>query len=307
MADVGDPAMGTDWRSLILSTLIPVTLAAGFIYLAQLPDWQPSETWMLGIAFLFPLDFVRALVLAVLGESYKTSQGRWQAMQSFLLSVAILFGLGIFYGITQGGIKATFGFLTDPTVLQLFGLPIIVMVIDGVIGIWAFRGDPLLQADRLEAIAEDSIDWLVLTVGRTPFLFAPVYGLLYWIKSDGYAIASWVPEPSLDLLRTAGLFYGAWYFLGKAVLTARVYTAHFDRDRRRLLAAAWVQWILGQTKPAQSKTSRTKAPDIRRREGPRDQPPERMNSVLAFEDELIQSIKEKSTANVARGETRLNP
>jgi len=285
-----DPVARTDWQALILSMLIPATIAAGFIYLAQLPDWQPSQTWMLGIAFLFPLDFVRALVLALLGESYKTSKGRWQAERSFLLSVAILLGLGIFYGITQGGIKETFGFLTDPTVLALFGLPILIMVIDGVIGIWAFSGDPLRQADRLEAIAQDSIDWLVLSVGRTPFILAPIYGLLYWIKSDGYAIASWVPEPSLDLLRTAGLLYGAWYFLGKAVLTAHVYTARFALTGKRLLAAAWVQWILVQSKP-----------DTERQEAVRKAQRKREKSVLGFEDKLIRSIKEESGPASRRG------
>jgi hypothetical protein len=278
-----DPAARTDWQTLILSTLIPVTIAAGFIYLAQLPDWQPSETWTLGIVFLFPLDFVRALVLALLGESYKASQGRLQAVQSFLLSMAILLGLGIFYGITQVGIKETFGFLTDPTVLKLFGLPILVMVIDGVIGIWAFSGDPVCQADRLEAIAEDSIDWLVLAVGRMPFIVAAAYGLLYWIKSAGYATASWVPEPSIDLLRTAALFYAAWYFLGKAVLSAHVYTAHFSRDRRRLLAAGWIQWILGQSKP-----------DTARQEAVRYARRKREKSVRGFEDKMMRSIKEKS-------------
>jgi hypothetical protein len=283
MADLSDPAVGTDWQALILSTLIPGTIAAGFIYLAQLPDWQPSDTWMLGIAFLFPLDFVRALVLALLGESYKISQGRWQAVQSFLLSMAILLGLGIFYAITQGGIKETFGFLTDPTVLELFGLPILIMVIDGVIGIWAFRGDPIRQADRLQAIAEDTIDWLVLSVGRVPLMIAPIYALLAWMKSDAYGIAAWVPDPSLDLLRGAGLFYAAWYFLGKAALMANVYTAHFARTGKRLLAATWIQWIVGNSKK----------PDAKRQRAARYKPP--VKSVLAFEDKMIQSIKENST------------
>ena len=278
-----DPAARTDWQTLILSTLIPLTIALGFLYLAQLPGWQPSDTWMLGIAFLFPLDFVRALMLSLLGDSYKTSKGRLQAVQSFLLSMAILFGLGVFYAITQGGIKETFGFLTDPTVLQLFGLPILIMVIDGVIGIWAFRGDPARQADRLEAVAEDSIDWLMLAVGRVPFMIAAIYGLLMWIKSEGYGIASWVPDPSLDLLRAAALFYAAWYFLGKAALAAHVYTAHFARTGRRLLLAAWVQWILGQSKP-----------DTERQEAMRYAQRKRQRSVLAFEDRVVHSTREKS-------------
>ena len=284
MVDSIARVQNTDWQALILSALIPLTIAAGFVYVAGAPDWQPSETWILGVAFLLPLDFIRALVLSLLGDSYKTSQGRLQAVKSFLLSVAILLALGIFYAITQSGIRGTFGFLTDPVVLQLLGLPILVTVIDGVIGIWAFRGDPVYQADRLEAIAKDSIDWLTLTVGRVPFVIGAIYGLLVWVKSDGHRIASWVPDPSTDLLRTAGLLYGAWYFFGKAAITAHVYTAHFARTGRRLLSAGWIQWILGQSGK----------PGTVRREAARYQRREPVKTVLGFEDKVIQSLEERS-------------
>jgi hypothetical protein len=113
-------------------------------------------------------------------------------------------------------------------------------------------------------------------------VIAPIYGLLAWMKSAGYGIAAWVPDPSLDLLRSAGLLYAAWYFLGKAALTANVYTAHFAHSGKRLLAAAWIQRTIGNSKKTgakQAQTARYK-PSVK--------------SVLGIEEKVIQSISEKS-------------
>ena len=294
-----EPVRDANWPALILSALIPLTIAAGFVYLATLPDWQPSTVWIYGMAFLIPLEFIRALILSFLGDAYKTGKGPLAAVQSFLLSMAILLALGIFYAITQGGISATFGFLTDPFVLQALGLPILIMVIDGVIGIWTFRGDPVWQAECIEAISEDSIDWLSLAVTRLPLVIAPIAGVLVWMKSNDFRIAAWLPEPSLDLLRSAGLLYAALYFAVKAVLVAHVHSAHFAATGARVLQAAWIQRIV---KPKTQERDKYRSINSQTtNEGYRQEP---VKSVLAFEDDVIRSLKEKSSTDVSPGQTK---
>lgn len=293
-----DQGFFTNWQGLIVSTLVPVTIAAGFIYQALIPGWRPSsETWIWGLFLLVPLEFIRALILSFLSDAYKTSSNPMQAVQSFLLSIAILFVLGIVYLIFEGGISDALSLLAEPFLYKLLGLPILIMVIDGVIGILSFGGDPRGQATRLNAIADDSIDWLSLAIFRLPFVIAPLYGLLAWASSAGWRIAAWVPGPSEDLAVRVGLFYLACYFLGKAVLVAYVQTANFAQTGKRLLDVPWMRWVRGNDN---EKRQRFEGRDNEAESAEDYKYSKHSKSVLHFEDELIQSLKDKSGPSAPR-------
>ena len=71
---------------MILSALMPLAIAATFVMLAQQPDWEPSEIWIYGLVALAPLDFVRALILSLLGDAYKRNNSPQSAIKDFLSS-----------------------------------------------------------------------------------------------------------------------------------------------------------------------------------------------------------------------------
>jgi hypothetical protein len=78
----------TDWAAIFSSTLIPLTVAAGFAWLAFEPDGL--DDWARGLVALIPLEYFRALVLSILSDTYRESHTRAHAIRSFLLSLAIL-------------------------------------------------------------------------------------------------------------------------------------------------------------------------------------------------------------------------
>ena len=47
--------------------------------------------------FLIPLEFIRALIISVLGDAYKTGRDPLEVVKTFLISVAILLVLCIGY------------------------------------------------------------------------------------------------------------------------------------------------------------------------------------------------------------------
>lgn len=230
-----------DWQAIILSSMVPVAIATTFLYIACLPDWTPSQVWIVGMAALVPLELLRTFVQSMLGDSYKTSNGPVQALKSFLFSVGILLSMFIVWMLVQGGFSGTIELLTHPIFIQALGIPIIIIVVDGALGILAFRGDPKFQASKLEAISSDTIDVLGLFVARFPLVILPVYGLLAWGKNAGLGLLFWVPDATLDLLRSAGLVYAAAYFVCKAVIVANVFTARFAQTGKRLLDIRWIQ------------------------------------------------------------------
>jgi hypothetical protein len=274
---------------VILSALIPLTIAGGLIYQALTPGWQPTlETWIWGLFLLVPLEFIRALILSLLSDAYKTGRNPWDAVKSFLLAIAILLVMGIVYVILEGGISDGLSLLADPFIYKLLGLPILIVVIDGIIGILSFSGDPVGQATRLNAIAEDSIDWLSLAIFRVPFVILPLYGLLAWANDAGFRMAAWVPAPSADLAMRAGLLYLAFYFLGKAVLVAYVQTSRFAQTTKRLLDTPWMRWVRGNTAKRRFDGRDTEAESAEDYKYSKHSKP-----VLHFEEDLIQSLKDK--------------
>lgn len=277
----------TNWQAVILSAVIPVVIAAAFIDAAMQPSWQPTQEWLLGLAFFIPLEFGRVLLMSILGDTYKNSSGPLQAAKSFVSSVAMLLGWGVVWLLVENGFRDSVRFLMDPSILKVLGLPAIVVVIDSVLGIFTFRGDPNVQAKRLEAISVDSLQLLGLFLIRFPFVILPAFAILVWRENVGLAGVAWDPAPTMSLLRSAGLFYAAAYFLGKAALIAHVFTAQFARTGRRLLDVRWIQSIiylrwysLAETERRHEAAAYKLAPPVK--------------SVLAFEETLIKSIKDKS-------------
>lgn len=288
-------ALRTDWQGVILSSLVPVLVVAGLAYQALVPDTLPdSETWVTGVFFLIPLEFLRALIVSVLGDAYKTGRNPREVVQSFLLSIAILLVLCVIYVILEGGISDGLSFLASPSLYKFIGLPILISVVDGIFGVLSFRGDPKLQAARLLAIGEDSIDWLSLALFRLPFVIVPAYGLLVWAHSAGLRFAEWVPMPSTELAFRAGLLYLAFYFAGKAALVAYAQTARFALNRKRLFDAPWMQRV--RYPFGDPKNSRDTEKEAARRY--KDSP--HAPSVLHFEENVIRSIRDDASPDKPR-------
>jgi hypothetical protein len=276
----------TNWQAVLLSALIPAILVTGLVWQAFAYDGSPvSMAWSLGMLCLIPLEVIRALIVSLLGTAYAEGRDPQQVVRSFLISVAILLVLCIFYLIVEGGMDSL-RLLVTPALYKFMGLPLLIAVVDGVFGILSFSGDPKLQAVRLQAIAEDAMDWLGLAVLRVPFVILPVYGLLAWAGSAGLRFAAWVPMPSEGLAFRAALFYLAVYFLGKAVLVAYVQTARFALTQKRALDVPWMKRVRNITGKSGPDTEKEAARRYR------DSPHAR--SVLHFEEDVIRSLKGKS-------------
>ena len=141
---------GTDWSAVLISMLMPVTVAAGFAYFAL----DPSEAadWAGGLLALIPLEYVRAIVLSILSDTYRQYRTPVQAVRFFLLSLAILtaIALAISVYVLKGDWWA---WIAKPEVHRALAAALALIAVDGVIGVYFFRGDPKRLAARLEAPA----------------------------------------------------------------------------------------------------------------------------------------------------------
>ena len=243
MPDPRIRAPATDWSAAVLSMLMPVAISAGFVNAALTSQWIESETWVYGLLLLVPLEFVRALVYSILGDTFRSYEGPIQAVRSFLLSMLILLVLGLIFGLYVLGFRDFFAALTDPAILRIISVPAAFLLADGIIALYFFRGNPRIQAVRIQAAADDLVDWLQLALFPTPFIVALIFAGLYWLRSSGRIEAPWLPDVDEETLRSAALLYAAWYFAGKAILLAHVQSARFNGSGRRLLGARWLQWL----------------------------------------------------------------
>jgi hypothetical protein len=242
-----EEAVSTNWSGLLLSMLMPVLAAMIFFYQALIADWRrlPDE-WIVGLILMGPLEFGRALILQLLGDAYKESTGPMQAAKSFLLSIGILLVLAIVFLFLKAGPKAAIDFLSQPLAYSAIGFPILILVIDSIVGIFVFKGDPHKQAIALDAIVDDSIDWLSLMLLRVPFVILPLYLVLLWAHSEGWRFAEWVPALTRGFAVRGIMFYLGCYFLGKAALVAHVQTARFAATGKRLFDTRWMVRVRGK-------------------------------------------------------------
>jgi hypothetical protein len=230
----------TDWPAIFSSTLIPLTVAAGFAWLAFEPD--ALDDWARGLLALIPLEYFRAIVLAILRDTYRESRTREQAVRFFLLSLAILVvvSLAISVWVLKGDWWA---WISEPEVYRAIAFAVFIVALDGTIGVWFFRGDARVVSARLDAIAADAGDWVQLAGFQLPIVLALGYGLGLLLRESGHGFA-WVPDATSDAVRSAALLYAGFYFAGKAMLVAHANTASFNASGERVLGAPWVQWLI---------------------------------------------------------------
>lgn len=243
---MNDAVGRTDWQGLILTLLVPAVIVAGLVNLALQPQWADSDDWIIGLFVLIPFEFVRVIVFWILRDAFKDYQSPWHAVKFFLVSVAILSVLCLVFALFEIGFREVFVALADAQTWRYILPPAGIILADGVIGLYFFRGDGRSQAARLDAIGDDAEDWLLLAITRLPFVAAAVYALLIYLRTREVAVPAWIPDPSVDAFREICLLCAAVYFAGKGILMAHVHTAHFNRTGRRLLGAGWIQFFIGQ-------------------------------------------------------------
>lgn len=253
----------TDWAAIFSSTLIPLTVAAGFAWLA----FEPAglDGWAGGLLALIPLEYFRAIVLSILRDTYRESHTRAQAVRSFLLSLAIL--VAILLAISLAILKGDWwAWISKPDVYRVIAFAVFIVALDGSIGLWFFRGDARIASARLDAIAADAVDWVQLAGFQLPIVLALGYGLALLLRESGHGFA-WVPDGTSDATRSAALLYAAFYFAGKAMLIAHANTASFNATGERVLGARWVQWLVWEKNKDSAASARNeREAAMRRRE-----------------------------------------
>lgn len=240
----------TNLKAVFVVMLIPLTVAGGLIHAASIPNWDESEQWAYGLLALVPAEFVRSLVLSILGDAFGKSHGRREAVGNFLVSMAILVliaGVGALVACLWGARDAMQLFASAQTWKAVVPF-VAVMTADGVVALWFFSGDPKAQAARLDAAADDTVDLLGLMIYPLSLLVAFGYGFLLWLKEKGVAIAAGVPEVTAESVRSLALGYAAVYFVAKAFVFAYTQTAYFHGSGKRLLGGSWLGSVRGRTK-----------------------------------------------------------
>jgi len=251
MPDLRTRVPATDWSAATISMLMPVAIAAGFVHAALTSQWIESETWVYGLLLLVPFEFVRTLVYSILGDTFRGYENPIQAVRSFLLSMLILLVLGLVFGVYVLGFRDFFAAVTDLAILRIISVPAVILLADGIIALYFFRGNPRIQAVRIQAAADDLADWLQLALFPTPFVFGLMWAGVYWLRSRASIDAAPGPDIDEETVRSAALLYAGYYFAGKAIVLAHVHSAHFNGSGCRLLGARWIQWLT--TKPENRK------------------------------------------------------
>lgn len=253
--------LGTDWSAIFTWTLIPLTIAAGFVYFGL--DPSDAGDWARGLLALIPLEYFRAIVFSILSETYREYRTPMQAVRVFLTSLAILIVIAgvISLCVLKGDWWA---WITKPEVYRAIAFALALIAVDGVIGVYFFRGDATQLSVRLEAIADDARDWVQLAGFQLPVVLALLLGVLLILRESGHAPA-WFPEATIETLQSAGLFYAAFYFLGKAMLLAHANTAGFNATGRRLFGAPAIQWLIWEKNKNPELSALTERAAARRR------------------------------------------
>jgi hypothetical protein len=160
---VGERVAGvrSDWQGLGLTLALPLLVAASFVWLGLRPQWEEDAgDWATGMLVLLPLEFIRIIVLWILRDTYADYRSPAHALRFFLLSIGILALLCLGFALLQFGVRATIAALAQADTWRMLLPPAALIVADGVIGLYFFRGDARVQAARLEAQGDDAQDWL---------------------------------------------------------------------------------------------------------------------------------------------------
>lgn len=256
----------TNPQAVALSMAIPLTVAAGCAYSALHPPWDDDDgQWAAGLLLLIPFEFVRALAISIVGDTFARWQNARQATRQVLFSLAILAGIVLAVAFAKMSLRDLFAVLASPATWKILLPPTAIIVADAVISVRFFRGDPQRASARMQAVADDAAELLFLSLYPTPLLVAGAYAGLLALQAHGVAIAAWVPPVGAASLRALALYYAAAYFVLKAVVAARVYTAAFNRSGVRLFGGEWVRLLLSKAGERQRDRADEQAKVLRRR------------------------------------------
>jgi hypothetical protein len=255
-------APATDVSAIFASTLIPLTVAAGFVYFGL--DPADAGDWARGLLALIPLEYFRAIVLHILSDTYREYRTPLQAVRFFLLSLAILIVIALIISVYV--LKGDWwAWITQREVYRAIAFALGLIAIDGVIGVYFFRGNPKPFAARLEAIADDTRDWAQLAGFQLPIVLALLYGCLLLLREARHVLP-WLPDPTSEAMISVALFYAAFYFFGKALLVAHAYTATFNSTGRRLFGAPAIQWLIWEKNKNPKLSASTESAAAQRRQ-----------------------------------------
>jgi hypothetical protein len=213
-------------------TLLPeAIIVSSSVYYAVQPHLLPGQ-WAASVIALIPIEALRLLVLWIERDAYSRSGTARDAMKYFLAGCTILAGIVL---VTSLGPQGVLVVLTDRQVQSLVVPPLVVTMIDGVVGFYSLKGSPQVEAAKFEALASDGWDWLVLSIARWgPVVLIPI-AFVTNLRSQHLDTEAW---------RRAVLMCVAVYFGGKAIVFAHIHTAHFLSTGKCLLGVNWIQAIL---------------------------------------------------------------
>jgi len=221
----------TDWLGLLLSLLVPSALVAGLLWAAT-RTWDDTPIWSWGLFALIPVEGLRLFVMVLARDAYRTYNGPWQAMMSFINTVVLAFGFIVVcmllpgkHGGVFGNARSTVEALSSPLFWQVILVPIGLTVAEGALGLLLFRGDARRQAAYLDAIGTTSAFW---------FMFGLIYPALFGMPVFVALVLFSQKFADLFFAHLHELLFGyaAFYFAVKAVLISFLYTARFLRTCR---------------------------------------------------------------------------
>lgn len=233
----------TNWHAIGLTLLMPLVVTAGFVWLALRPEWNDTGEWAFGMLLLLPFEFVRVIVFWILRDAYKDSRSALQALRFFLLSLLILAAMALVFSVFEFGFRETYTALRDPQTWRIIVPPMALIVVDGVIGLLTFRGDPRCEAARLDAQGDDAQDWFTLALYAAPFVLLLPCFVLFVVMQEHDSLPEWMPRGG-DGARALCMLFIALYFFGKGLILAQVHGARFMSTGQRVLANPAVQFLL---------------------------------------------------------------
>ena len=233
------------------------------------PRWEDPESieWLDGLIVVIPLEFVRIIVLRILRDTYREYESPRRAVRFFLISMAALVAICLVMAFMAMGGRL-FGALADPQTWRFILPPLLIVVLDAVVGLVFFRGDHGRVAAQLDAAADDAESWFGLACYPTPLFVIAGMALLFFLHTRHIVSIHAFDTAPLDVLRSVLLGYAIVYFVGKAIVIAHVYSAHFLRTGERLLAVGWVDFVAGKdaAQRATNAAGEARAADRRLRE-----------------------------------------
>jgi hypothetical protein len=229
----------TDWVAMLLSLVVPTVIVAGLVAAALQPSssWQETPGWAWGLSALIPLEGLRLFVMGMAQSEYQDYRGPRQTVVSFITATTVILGCLLIWILISmllpnknssglfDGVHLVVAMLSSPLFWQIMIVPLGFIVVDGALGLLLFRGDPQLQAARLDAINTTAGFWFVAALVWPAICGMAVVGILA-VVSQRFA------DMVFPHLRSILFGYAALYFAGKAVLLAYLHTAHFLRTCR---------------------------------------------------------------------------